>query len=121
MELSEITTAERFVSVLNDQGYKMLLDRAEAEAFFEHGVPGVYTIEQIWSPDNGNWIRQLNVMPQGGDNSLFGGLSASLDAQGNITDWFTWESFAGTIYPVEPNTDLSAAITAVAQFLRETV
>lgn len=121
MKLSEITTADELVLTLARQRYTKVSDRAEAEVLFERGVPGVYAFGEIWWPKVGKWIRQLDVMPQAADNSGFGGLSACLDAQGNITEWFSWESFAGTTYPVEPNTDLSAAITAVAHFLRETV
>lgn len=121
MRLSEITTADQLVLTLARQHFTKVSDRAEAEVLFERGVPGVYAFEEIWWPKVGNWIRQLDVMPQAADNSGFGGLSACLDAQGNITEWFSWESFAGTTYPVEPNTDLSAAINAVAHYLRETV
>jgi hypothetical protein len=121
VKLSEITTADQLVLTLARQRYTKVSDRAEAEVLFEQGVAGIYAFGEIWWPKLGNWIRQLDVMPQAAENSGFGGLSACLDAHGNITEWFTWESFAGTTVTVAPNTDLNSAIRAVAHFLRETV
>lgn len=118
MKLSEITTADQLVLTLARQRYTKVSDRAEAEVLFQLGVAGIYAFGEIWWPKLGNWIRQLDVMPQAAENSGFGGLSACLDAHGNITEWFTWESFGGTTVSVAPSNDLATTISAVAEFLQ---
>ena len=121
MKLSEITTADQLVLILARQRFIKVWGHAEAETLLHHGVPGVYIYDEIWWWESDQWTYQLDVMPQGAENSCFGGLSASLDALGNITEWFTWESFAGSTRPVEPDQDLNSVISFVADFLQESV
>jgi hypothetical protein len=121
MKLSDITTADALILNLAAQGYtKVLEDRDLSDQLKGHAV-GLYSYGEYECPHCANKLRQVDIWPCGIGDCGSAGFSAVLNATLEIIEWFAFETYAGTVMPLNPDSELDRVVAAIDSWLSKEV
>jgi len=117
MKLSEIKTADALILKLAAQGYTKLLEEQDIADQLKGQSVGLYSYGELECHHCFHKMRQVDVWPCEITDSGDAGFSAVLNRAGEIIEWFAFESYAGTVVPLDPDSELSQVTAAINSWL----